>query len=244
MHRTSFIAPFLVCLFVSSQAFGQASLQRPGSLTLTPSGPVQGEEVEVAYEAPAWLGPQEEVVLRARLRSPDDRAYGWGADDRTLTRLQREDDGVYRGVFVYPDSAAFALLAVATPGGDAVDTNLRRGWVLLAHDVAGRATPDAYIQYLHDLTGRNFREGARVAQEFVDAFPDAPRSWNFLWFFEDQLGGSAGAERAGADRLARIASSTRRCQGTPTLTRRRSLESSFSRQGRTTRSPSGGRTGS
>lgn len=202
MHHPSALLALLL-LSLGSASGQPAPSQEPGRLTFSPAGPAPGAEVRVTYEAPEWLGPVDEVILRARLRTPEDKAYGWGTDTRPVARLRRTAGGLYRGRFAFPDSVVFALFAVSTPRGDAVDTNLRQGWPLFAH--AGvRPLPEALSQQLEDLTGRDFRGGLRVAQGRVRAYPDDPQSWYLLGFFEDQALGIAESDSARTGRLARI----------------------------------------
>lgn len=197
------LAVAVVPLLLTGGAFAQPS-EEPGHLAFAPETPRQGERVEVVYEPGAGLDGGRDLILRARLRTPDDGAYGEGVDTRTLATLERGADGVYRGAFAYPDSVVFALAAVSAPDGDRVDTNLRQGWPLLAHGAGGRPLVAAYDQYLDDLTGRDFRGGVRVAQRRVEEHPDDPRSWYLLGFFEDASSGAETGSAVAAQRLGRV----------------------------------------
>ena len=201
--RLLFLSPLTV--FLSTVAFAQTT---PGALVFEPSAPVPGEEVAVVYEPPTWLSAGDGFVLRARLRTPDDLAYGRGADTRSITYLRRRADGAFAGSFVYPDSVAYALFAVSSGDDDAVDTNLRSGWPLLAHGTDGRPTKQAQDQEVQDLFDRDSPAAARAARARAVAFSDDPEGWSSLTFYEDFV--SAPSDSATAARLALIESFDRR----------------------------------
>ena len=188
-------------LFFTSLVFcGVCAAQPPpkevSRLETSAPFPTRMATVEVTYTPSDRFPASESLYLRARLRTADDYAYGWGTDTQTISTLTR-DGGVYRGQFTYPDSVAYLLMVVATPTGDVVDTNLRRGWPLAARDAEGRILPAAYYQRLKDLTGRDFVGGIETAKEYTEVYPDDPTAWSMLYWFEDQLG-------VGADTTARL----------------------------------------
>lgn len=175
----------LTALAVSAQP---SPVPDPGALRLSPDQPLPGDTIRVSYDPPVSLADADSLALRARFRSERDAVFSGATVTRTVASLERTPRGAFRGAFVLPDTSAFALLAVASTSGDRVDTNLRRGWPLLAHDARGQPRPEAYRQHLRDLEGRDYREGVRVARRYVAAYSDDPQAWAFLWAFEDGLG--------------------------------------------------------
>ena len=176
----------------------------PDRLALVPAAPQTGAEVAVTYDAPAALAGADEVVLRGRLRTADDFAYGWGTETRTLARLARGADGRYRGRFSLPEDVVYAVLAVASADGGAVDTRLREGWPVLVHGPDGRPLSDAFNQQQRDLTGADSQGGLRSAQAWTEVRPDDPSAWSAISFHEQMAGGTDAADAAEAGHLARV----------------------------------------
>ena len=198
--RTLWTALGALALSVPAVAQGNA----PGQLSFDPTAPTPGATVEVEYVPGAVLPADGALDLRARLRTPDRGWRGRATRTRSVATLERGVDGVYRGRFVLPDSVAFALFAVATTSGDAVDTNLEAGWPLLTHGSDGRPTEAAYSEYLNDLEGRDFRTGARVARAFAQDYPERVEPWTRLSFYETIVPTAAPDSLADAARVARF----------------------------------------
>ena len=197
----SVLSRLAALVLMASAAVAQTTGPR---LQTVPEVPTPGAEVAVTYAPTDALGGADAVALRARLRTPDDLGYGWGAETRTLATLRPSADGTFRGRFTLPDSVVYAVLAVASASGDAVDANLRLGWPLRVAGPDGRPSVRAFEQESRDRTGIDSRGALRSAREFVRAHPDEPSSWYVLSYHEGLSGGSAAADSAATDHLARV----------------------------------------
>ncbi|MGB3542768.1 hypothetical protein, partial [Rubrivirga sp.] len=192
----------LAALALASPSLAQGGM--PGQLTFDPSAPQPGAVLAVEYTPGSILPDDGALDLRARLRTPD-RAW---PDRSTVTRavavLEAGSDGVYRGRFALPDSVAFALFAVSTVSGDAVDTNLEAGWPLLTYGPDGLPTVAAYSERVDDLGRRDFRTGARVARAFTEDHPARVEAWSSLSFYESVAPTGALDSLALSSRIAQL----------------------------------------
>jgi hypothetical protein len=203
-------------------ASAPAAAQTSGKLTLTPAAHGPGARVEARYQADARFAGATRLVLRARLRTPDDQeAYlgGIGTETRRVAELVRGDDGVLRGAFQWPDSVVYALFAVEAPDGSVVDTHGNQGWELMARGAAGQPTAEALNQRGRDLTLRNPLLGLATAREGARLYPGDPASWLRLWWFEGYAQGRGETDSASLQpRRARLAELTRAMQAKASLT--------------------------
>jgi thiol-disulfide isomerase/thioredoxin len=159
-----------------------------GTLTLNPSLPLPGVEVTVRYQAPPMLGRHERLVLRARIRLPEDPGYSTGRDIVDLAQLTRTHDGSFSGRFTIPPHIVFATLAVEDSAASIVDDNDGRGWEMLVASGSGSPTLDALDQRAQDLMGRNWEEGFATVRRMVSIYPDSIRAWIWLYTFQRWIG--------------------------------------------------------
>jgi peroxiredoxin len=209
MRRASLPLVFACLLPLSAAA------QETGGLTVEPAAPRPGGVVRVEYRADSALAGAERLVLRARLRTPHDGAYGRGTETRRVAELVRGADGRFRARVRLPDSVVYAVLAVESADGGRVDTHGGRGWPLLLHTPAGVPLSAALDQRTQDLTGRDWPGALAAARERARLYPDDPDSWSSLRFFEEAALGPAGASAAEAEHRARFAGFERRYSADP-----------------------------
>lgn len=222
MPRAIKLALLLAIAPATAPAAAPAQPSPSGTLIFATGAPAPGARVEARYRATGRFAGAPRLVLRARLRTPGDQdAYlgGLGAETRRVAELVRGGDGVLRGSFVWPDSAVYALFAVETPDGRAVDTHGNQGWELLARGAAGTPTADALDQRARDLTLRNPLAGLATARERARLYPDAPESWRQLWWFEGYAQGRHASDSTLVSaRRARLAGLTRAMRAKAQLT--------------------------
>lgn len=161
-----------------------------GELTFTPERPRPGERVEVAYRTSSELAGEPELRLRARLRTPGDPPYNRTMATGTVAELAPDGEEVYRGAFVFPDSAVYGAFAVEDAAAAATDTREGAFWELSAHGPDGRPLFEALEQRFLDHMGRDLREVLETARTTVRTHPDRLRGWDMLraaetWIFAD-----------------------------------------------------------
>ncbi|HEX6041842.1 redoxin domain-containing protein [Longimicrobium sp.] len=164
-----------------------ANAQEGGEMRFQPESPRPGQAVEVAYRPGTMLAHEERLVLRARLRTPNDQdAYvgAIGAETGRVAEMARGADGWYRGTVRMADSVVLAVLAVESVDGERVDTHGQRGWELLMHGADGRPLAKALDQLARDLTERDATRGLATARERLRLYPDDPEGLGILRFFE------------------------------------------------------------
>lgn len=176
----------------AAAAHGPADSPR---LTIDPAAPAAGAEVTVRYR-PAEALTAEQLVLRARLRTPRDDSYNHGFRYHSLTELRRGADGVYTGRFRVPDGVVYAVLAVETPAADWADDDGGRPWELLVHGPDGRPLYDALRQRFNDHMGRDMRQVLASARQAAELYPDRPEAWIMLAAAESWSAGAAETDEA------------------------------------------------
>lgn len=203
MHaRSASVLAVAALLAASAPA---ALVAQDGELTFTPERPRAGQQVDVAYEPTAELAGEPELRLRARLRTPGDRAYNRTMGSRTVATLAPDADGVFRGAFTLPDSVVYAAFAVEDTAATAADSRAGAFWELMAHGRDGRPLFEALEQRFDDHMGRDQREVLETARTTVRTHPDRLRGWDMLraaesWLFADR---GAGPDEGRRDTLRR-----------------------------------------
>lgn len=185
------IASVLAAAILSTVFLPAVLSAQDGELTFAPERPRPGERVEVAYEPPSELAGEPVLRLRARLRTPGDPSYNRTMTSRTVAELAPDGDGVYRGAFVFPDSAVYGAFAVEDTAAATADTREGAFWELMAHGEDGRPLFRALVQRGNDHMGRDLREALETARTMVRTHPDRLRGWDRLqaaetWIFANR----------------------------------------------------------
>ncbi len=162
------------------------------ALTFAPAKPARGAVLDVTYQPTSVLANQSTLLLRARMRTEHDEQYNSRLHQIVVVELNRRPDGTFRGRFALPPKVVYAAFAVESRDGEQVDSNHRRLWELLTHDVDGRPTADALVQKSNDMMGRDWVRAYSAAESAARLAPDTPAHWVRLLFFQKQvLRGSA-----------------------------------------------------
>lgn len=175
-------------------------------LVVSPASPHAGDRIEIEYR-PAVLAFKDasHLVLRGRLRTPQDDMYSWGTTPpKTLGSLHRGEDGVFRGAFVLPDSVVYAAMVVEDSLATTVDARDGRLWTILVHDADGNPTLEAVSQRQNDFMGLSWEEAYAAAKLNVKLHPQSVTAWTSLEFFEQALLGNRAADSLAESRQATI----------------------------------------
>ncbi len=204
--RIGAIAATVVVLIGLARAFAPTealAVAERSVLTIDPTAPTMGAPITVRYTpAPTLFPGATTLVLRARIRTPDNEAYNVPASHtRRLGTLTRDRNGRFEGTVTLPDSVVFAVLAVESPDSARVDDNDGPGWEVLVAGSDGRPLFAALEQRSNDMMGRSWEEGYASIRRATELYPDSIRGWTMREFFEGQL--FSGAE---GDSVARLRS--------------------------------------
>ena len=153
-------------------------------LRFRPQSPQPGAVIEVEYVAGSLLQGEDSLRLRARFRTAEDADYNYGPRQSTTAVLFREDDRIYKGSFVLPESVVYGAFAVEDMRGERVDHNGRRLWELIVHGRDGRPLYEALQQRIRDLMGRNWELAFQTVRMKTELYPDRPDVWKSLAIFE------------------------------------------------------------
>jgi hypothetical protein len=187
-------------VFVGSPVHGTA----PGELRFVPEAPRPGAEIEVSYRPGAALAHHDSVVLRGRLRTPADVAYGHHDRQRRVAVLRRQRDGAFTGTFRLPDSVVYAVFAVEDADGEVIDSNYRRFWELEVHGADGRVLFEALEQRYREMHGRSWDGMLESARSMTEQYPEDPRGWRSLSLLDAKVAPQDGrASDAVSDSLRR-----------------------------------------
>jgi hypothetical protein len=199
----------LVLLIAAAAGLMQLTAPRleavASQMQMAPAAPRAGEAIQLAYTRGSGFAGARELVVRAHLRHPGERAYLQTSTVVVLDTLRPDGDGVFRGEIRIPGEAVYAALTVETPDGMEVDANGRSHWEVLVHDSAGRPLRDALEQKSQELTGRDWEGAFAAARERVRLYPDDPESWSSVSFFERVLRGAAAKDSLDSIHRARFA---------------------------------------
>ncbi len=178
-------------------------------LRFTPAEPEHGEEVSVEYRATAMFADEDRLVLRARYRTPADRAYNQGLVQVRVAELVRGKGGVFRGGIRLPDAVVYAAFAVEDTSGSRVDHNGHKLWELLTH-VGRKPELQALIQQQNDLTGRNWHAAFEAARLATELHPDSAEAWGRLVAYESAVLRRSRGDSLRESHLATLTSLTER----------------------------------
>ena len=175
-----------------------------GELRFTPNHLVPGQRIAVEYRPGSILSGVQRVVLRARFRTVIDQPYNYATKQTVATHLTPDARGVFRGAFIVPDSAVYAVFAVENEPGTHVDHNNWRLWDLLSDNQSGKPTFEALEQQSNDLYGRSMEEALRVIQKRAALYPELPQSWGPVAGFERFMLGEPHDDSAATSHRARL----------------------------------------
>ncbi len=170
-------------------------------LSFQPSRPERGERIALTYRADPGMAEQQELRVRARLRSKHDENYNVGMKTTVVATLVRTDDLLFRGSFTLPDSIVYAVFAVETLDGRIVDNNGRRLWELSVHQADGRPIAEALEQRSSDMMGRNWELAFESAKELARQYPSDPHGLSAVSFFEPLALGTTAWSDSGLPRF-------------------------------------------
>jgi peroxiredoxin len=167
-----------------------------GELRFLTAAPKAGDSVHVEYRSGPLLGSADRLRLRSRFRTAGDEPpdFTGQARYRVAAHLTRGRDGLFRGVFHFPDSVVFAEFAVEDASGQRVDNHSGRLWDLVARDTSGRPRLDALLQRAHAFYERDREVSLRTAQEATQLYPDSPEAVNLAFWYEMELAGTSAAD--------------------------------------------------
>jgi len=188
-----------------------------GALTFQPERAAAGARIEAIYRPAGMLAGEPRLHLRARLRTPEDDSYNDGLGSQTVTVLDRQHDGTYRGTFDLPTDVVYAALAVEDPAATRSDTREGRFWEILVHGDDGRPLLAALRQRFDDHMGRDELAILETAREMVRLYPDHPSAWSILHSAEGWVLGDEGAEVRLATHRERLLDLDRRLAGERSL---------------------------
>jgi hypothetical protein len=162
-----------------------------GALTLHPKRAAAGARIEAVYHPGGMLADEPILNLRARFRTPEDGSYNDGMDSRTVTVLDRQSDGTFRGTFYLPSDVVYAAVAIENPAATRTDTREGRFWEILVHGDDGRPLLAALRQRFDDHMGRDELAVLETARDMARLYPDHPSTWSTLraaegWVLGDQ----------------------------------------------------------
>jgi thiol-disulfide isomerase/thioredoxin len=165
-----------------------------GTMQFTPAQPIPGERIEVVFRG-GLLGSQPRLRLRADIRKLDENYPDWALPKRVVANLVRRSDGTYRGDFILPRDARYAVFAVEDSIGSAVDANGGRLWELFAYDsTRTRPTLQALLQKAHVFYARNRSVSFEAARMMRTQYPNSPRALMTALSYEQELVGPAGRD--------------------------------------------------
>lgn len=174
-------------------------------LVISPAAPHAREPIQIQYRPNiASFARAKRLVLRGRLRTPQNEMYSAGTIVKTLANLDRGKDGVFRGGFVLPDSVVYVAMVVEDSLADTVDDRNGMLWAVLVHGLDGKPTLDAVTQQQNDFMGRSWEEAYAAAKLNVQLHRQYFVVWNSLEFFERALLGDAAADSLASSRRAMI----------------------------------------
>lgn len=175
-------------------------------LRFHPERPERGATIQVEYQSTSLLGAEDNLVLRARLRTPASKQYNRQMAQAVVANLKRGRGGRYTGTFVLPKSVVYGVFAVENRDADRVDSNGRRLWELLTH-VDSVPEYAALQQRSYDLTGRNWELAFNTARQATVLYPQNPTAWAYLSSFENALFGVLHADsirKLNSERFTRL----------------------------------------
>lgn len=189
MPALRIVTALVAFALVASSGSAQTPQESHGGseLRLIPDRPKTGERISVEYIASADLAGEQTLVLRARMRSV---AAGTGVQHR-VAELERIANGRFRGVFEFPDSVVYAVLAVEDTPARRVDHN-GENWEIVVHAEDGRPLRDALEQRVRDLEERDKRLAYDAARELVRLYPAHVSSWMTLYLYGKNSGAGRG----------------------------------------------------
>ncbi|MFN2602680.1 MAG: TlpA disulfide reductase family protein [Gemmatimonadaceae bacterium] len=205
--RTATIAVAFLTIAAAVLAMRAVGFARENEsrLVVSPIAPRVGEHIKIQYRPDvASFERAKRLILRGRLRTPQNAMYSSGTTVKTLAILDRGDDGVFRGGFVLPDSVVYVAMVVEDSLATVVDDRNGLLWAVSVHDVDGKPTLDALTQRQNDFMGRSWEEAYSAAKLNAQLHPQYVVVWNNLEFFERALLGDAAADSLAADRRAMI----------------------------------------
>lgn len=165
-----------------------------GTLQFTPAQPIPGERIEVVFRG-GLLGSQPRLRVRADIRTRDEDYPEWALPKRVVANLVRRSDGTYRGDFILPRDARYAVFAVEDSIGSAVDANGGRLWELFAHDsTRTRPTLQSLLQKAHVYYARNRAMSHEAARMMRAQYPHSPKARLTALWYEQDLVGPAGLD--------------------------------------------------
>ena len=176
-----------------------------GVLSFYPSAPTAGAVIAVEYTAVPELQGEDQLRLRARLRTSRDKSYNDHSNQVAAAQLERGRSGVFRGSFTLPPGAVFAVFAVEDLTGERVDHNGQALWELLVHGPDGRPLAAALEQKSNDLMDRNWQEAHRASRQRKELYPEDVAAWNILLFFQSIVIGPDSLEAALSEHRTKLA---------------------------------------
>lgn len=179
--------------------------ENESQLVISPGAPHARERIQIRYRPDiASFARAKRLVLRGRLRTPQNAMYSGGTTVRTLANLDRAEDGVFRGGFILPDSVVYVAMVVEDSLATTVDDRNGRLWTVLVHGLDGKPTLDAVTQRQNDFMGRSWEEAYAAAKLNVELHPQYVVVWTALEFFERALLGDIAADSLAQSRHAMI----------------------------------------
>jgi len=165
-----------------------------GTLQFSPAQPIPGERIEVVFRG-GLLGSLPRLRLRADIRTRDEDYPEWTLPKRVVANLVRRSDGTYRGDFILPRDARYAVFVVEDTIGSAVDANGGRLWELFAYDsTRTRPTLQALLQKAHVFYARNRAVSHEAARLMRTQYPDSPKARETALLYEQELVGPVGRD--------------------------------------------------
>lgn len=163
-----------------------------GDLRFSTTTPRPGDRIEASYRPSARLAQGEHVVLRGIALRPGEMQ----THDRyrTLATLERDGDGMFRGSFVFPDSAVYIEAAVEDTAASQVDDNGGSLWTLLAHDAAGTPLLEAMELRLFRLEPWHAELLLETAREMTRVHPNGVTGWRMRLSYEKAVVGPAAVD--------------------------------------------------
>jgi AhpC/TSA family protein len=195
----------IASLAVSSQRREVFAAESESELVVSPAAPHAGERIQIRYRPGiASFARAKRLLLRGRLRTPQNAMYSTGTSVKALASLDRGKDGVFRGGFVLPDSVVYVAMVVEDSLANTVDDRRGRLWTVLVHGLDGKPTLDAVTQKQNDFMGRSWEEAYAAAKLKAQLYPQYIVVWIDVEFFERALLGDAAADSLASSRRAMV----------------------------------------
>jgi thiol-disulfide isomerase/thioredoxin len=225
--RPVFASPAMVAAGVAAIAIavvvwpwsarGVIAASSDGQLVFTPEAPTEGARIHVSYRPPETLARYDTLLLRARVRTPDDEIYQHGTRQVVAARLVRDGASTYTGSFDLPARAVYAAFAVENPAGDRIDANGGRLWDLLVRR-GDKPSLAALEQQFNDVIDRSPDSALSIVRSTTLMYPDSPEAWGSRIAFESYMLGSAYVDSVLAEHRERFEKFDRALRSRPDVT--------------------------